>query len=953
MQHAPREFSTPSPPDGRRLGYIRPGALPKKPAGLVVLFSLTVVYAAVAFLVGVIATAFFAYVWWWEPSRIRPAPPRPVARANLMPYKGDSAGDEGLKSAQRQSVVEHLRERLKLSRDRAEMASRLLADVGSRIFPPGARLEPFDPNLVSVAGRLNIQRGADFLITARGRVELNDFTATWTPDGGKLARVVRNVLHDGNAPPRWSSVAIGQAIDDAHVRTSGSLTAPQATALLRELREASPPSNADQTWQSRPAIVRITVWQSGTISYRTLSDSDPAAQHWLLPDGTRTTVAVAPFGIDPLTAVPYTRPKPQTYRHLPGSQAAMAMMSVIGFLEALLAAYLFRGALLLIGDPLAGARRHLRYLLCGIPLLVLGIVVVATWVHSLNEYANAASPSGYRGIILFIASLALLGFPTLALVLLCGRRVRYYFAVCGEDPFSDVRQFFGRLAIAGGARRGRAALRGTGLLLAILSGANVAVAIWCLAAAAPAQLRGSINLLCAAGAAAGAVLLLRSARIPVPGSATVTAIIALCCCVGASQPATAPISPWAIEEFMRTVREEHSPRAVAAVRRLAAAREFGQEALLQLLEGPPPPIGIDGLLSAIGDEWLDRGVLWAPQYQRRALWLTPEWTESIAGAQDARRMGALEAIGAVDELEPLLRPLLICRDSVIRHRAARLLFQINPHPRGVVAQLRRDLANADTSTRRAIIVGLVGLRKTADATLARLMLGPDRQNSAAVVAALLDAAEPLSAELLAAASKLAEHDSEPIRAPAIQLLRLTPEGRDELIALSLSDSHSSRAAQSSLGEIWPHIEPVFWRVADGGTMPQAGSITLSARRVLRALNAAGGSHSGLLELTEQLDEETRAQASMVLATGDYGGKLGPATYCLIERWLEPGARRETAVPQWRVRSLPATHAGALEPPPPWLSLLAGVSTVILPTLALPLALLHRGSPDGSRRRAQR
>jgi hypothetical protein len=178
----------------------------------------------------------------------------------------------------------------------------------------------------------------------------------------------------------------------------------------------------------------------------------------------------------------------------------------------------------------------------------------------------------------------------------------------------------------------------------------------------------------------------------------------------------------------------------------------------------------------------------------------------------------------------------------------------------------------------------------------------------------------------------------------MRLLTMSLAGRDRLIERSLEPSPTTRIARGTLGRIWLPIQPVFWHVADRGkTTAERASIRSAAARVLRKLNESDGAISGLGELLNDTDPEVRAQARVVLAAGAYSTQLGPSTYRLIERHVDPTAMEITEPPPWQAPERATEPPRPIRPPPTWISIALAVLTIGLPGIVLPTILLGLGS----------
>jgi hypothetical protein len=885
------------------LAYVRPGVMPRRPALLTALAVVTLIYASLSFVVNVASFAFHAGVWWLEPSPPKVETGSPIPSAQVDPYDGDPADVDGLKRAERDAVVAITRARLKLPADRAEMLRRLLADVGRRVFPRDVDLTRSPPSIIVESGRVagpdgDGPRASHWFVTPRGRVELSDYTATFALDGAtQRVRLVRNVLYDGDARPHWSAVARGEAVEAQRANFRGNVTAEQASVLLREWRARDAGESTD--WYDRPVVVRSELRDPAWTF--ALAADEP--ETWLLPDGRTIARSAAPQGVDVARGVAILKTPVPISTYWPGDRGAFAVLAAGGFLGAVLAAYLFVGAVMLLREaPMAG-NRFVWFLVIKTPLLLMCGFALSWWLTT-HQRSIALSNLPQKLAELFPLSLiAMLVYPAALVVVLRVRRVRWFFQWRAEDPWHPVRG-------ARDALRSSAWSRPLGYGMAVLAVAHVALALWC---ARTTSLHGSVVQTNAHALAALVDALFAGALLlPGPRRTAVRATVVLAMLVLApralAQPSSGPVSPWAVEDLLSRAQGEDPAAAREAVRRLARAGDAGQDALLRLLDGPVPPIGLDGVLTSIGAEWFDKEVGWSRQHRPRALRLVLEWVQIIEQAEDVRAIAVIEAMGPQPELEPLLRPLLTAWSPAVRSRAAQFLLGVNPRPVAMVRALERDLGLVGKPS--LVAEAMVNLRPTSDPILARLMTDLSNAARPHVVAALVNANAPLSPELLEAARQLARFESPDVHRSALLLMRNDVDGRRAMIDLSLGNAHATVAARELLNEHWPQTAAVFDRL--GSRQGDRRAIESAARRVLTRLNEGGD----LAALTDEVDEELRAQALIVLVDGQFAERLGPVTLRLTETVEAP---QQSAL-EWR-RAVPP--AGVARPfvPPPWLSML--------------------------------
>ena len=900
------------------LAYVRPGALPRRPAVLTALAVVTLIYASLSFVINVASFAFHAGVWWLEPPTPKAVTPAPLPPVQVAPYDGDPAGVDGLRRAERDAVVALVREQLKLPPDRAAMLRRLLADVGRRAFPRDVDLTNPAANLIRDAGRVagpdgDGPRASYWFVTSRGRVEVSDFTATFILDGATSpVRLVRTVLYDVGAPPRWSSLAIAETLD----ALDRSLTAEQASVLLGELRacDVDEPTGWNVAPHLEMDLARQPIAFVGADSVET----------WLLPDGRTIARALAPLGVDAVSGIPIAKVTIPASTYWPGDRGAFALLALDGLLSASLAAYLFVGAVMILrGAPMPG-ERFVWFLMLKAPLLLICGFALIWWLVTQHRYASLSALPQKLAELFPFPLIVMLVYPVALIIVLHVPRVRRFFQGRAEDPWHPLRHAFDLL-------RAWRWSRPFGFGIALLAVGHLAFSVWCARAMTmqntPVQINAHVLATLVAAVFAVALLL------PGPKAKTVRAAVMLALLAPSpralAQPSGGPISPWAIEDLLSRAQGEDPAAARDAVRRLARAGDAGQDALLRLLDGPVPPIGLDGALGAIGAEWFDTDVRWSRPNRPRALRLVLEWVEVIERADDVRTIAVLESMGPDGDLEPVLRPLLTGNSPAVRARAAQFLLRINPHPAAMVRALERDLGVIGKPT--LVAEALVNLRPTSDPILARLMTDMSNPSRPPVVAALVNANAPLSPELLEAARQLARFESPDIHRTALLLMRNSVEGRRAMIDLSLGNAHATAAARELLSEQWPQTEILFNRL--GTRAEDRKAVESAARRVLTTLNDGGD----LAPLTDKGDDELRAQALIVLADGQHAQRLGPVTLRLTQSDDAPPA----APVEWRRAASPAGIAHRLGPPPMWLSTLLFTFTAAALLALLVVALRPR------------
>jgi hypothetical protein len=751
---------------------------------------------------------------------------------------------------------------------------------------------------------------------------------------------VRNVVYDGidpsTAQARWSALAIGETLDELQAQNGGAITAYQATVLLRQLRDDIPSwgiSRDDGTWRDRPSVHTIEREPQGVLSYRDSADRFM----WLLPDGRTATLGAAPRGVDAATGAPIARPLVPTYRYWPGGHGAIALVAITALCDAVLWAYLFVGAAMMLRDEPIGAARHVRFLAMQLPLLVIGAFAMLWWKISLRAYPSLPPLASELSDALLVIITAPILYPLALLFTWNSHQARLFFGMPGWDPWHD-------------ARRCRAALAGLrcgvawAIVIALLAIAHAAVSaqFW---RAVPGGVGALLHMTCASVCAALSIGLFAVKHAHRRPPLLVCALLL----VGSASPPLArahapatvqdPLTPWAAADLLADARADEPARAIEAITKLARAGEAGQEALLQLLDGPVPRVGLDRVLDTIGQEWFDTDAHWTESLRPRALRLLLEWTESIARADDPHRIAVLEAMGTDADIEPVLRPILKARAARVRKRAAAYLLRMDRAPAGMIRLLARDLAHADDEPDRAAICdALVNLRPTSDPRIGQILLDAAATYRPLLLEALLDAQAPPSPALLPAGMLLAEDEDPRLNWRAMRWIARDADGRSKLIDLALGASPVANTAQLILEHVWPASRFLFERLRAAQEPAQDSRVRAIARRVLEALN--GKEDLAVLAEDPDADDELRSHALTALAGDAPNSRLGPVTF----RWFESdkNGRIEPRAPVRWNRLPPAAVVGSGSPqapasPPILLSILLCVTSAVV-MFALPLLL---------------
>jgi hypothetical protein len=424
-------------------------------------------------------------IWWgWAYARSVPPPPEPGEAPPIearTPFQGDYVGQRGLGKAERLNVIDAMRKTVAFTPDRQAMLDRLLADAGRDIFgDAGGDLA----RAIVAKGRATA--GPDgtgalashyFTIRGGGRAEVNNTSATFTGGVGMpVIRVDFNVFGTHTSQPRWSAVAISQALADTRVRLNGRLTELQAAAIIDQLPAPVFPPPRDN---------RMPHFQAVPIDIVSQSDDDGvllaagSARTWIYPNGRIADSNKWPDGVNPETGQP--NPRRPSARLVPGNTDAMRALSATAAIGTLLAIWLIVAAIRLLIDSPGAARMHARFAALKLTQVATELAISVGFLHSVHLLGGDVRATGVtlgyniakgaRGVA--ISTLVSMVYPVVLVVWLQSRTTRNYAVSTGQELSllsSDFRASLGRRAcafFAGGV--------GRTLLLLVTGGCAVAL----------------------------------------------------------------------------------------------------------------------------------------------------------------------------------------------------------------------------------------------------------------------------------------------------------------------------------------------------------------------------------------------------------------------------------------------------------------------------------------------
>lgn len=379
-----------------------------------------------------------------------PAPPTPLPPVQFGPYDGDCIGPSGIKAPLRDAVLVAWEKSAdeKLSNDRKAMLHRILADAGRDAF---AAAEPGRIAAeVREVGRANKGPdgegvlGTQYMITTRGRIDLNNSTAYFTPGasqspadgtgsggdaGPARAKVEGDVFTNLSGHDRWSAGAIPDALEDLQTQFEGTLNGLQLSAIMEEIKKVpvnKPPITSAQAGRgrlennddsARPALpVAQAAWVGmprvpiGGVSYLVLTKG------WAVP-------AYLPGGfdrrIDPDTGTDVFNPPSFTPR-MPGSLSALLALAVEAGISLLLAVYLMFCGVITLTRPAAGVRLHVPWIV--VKAGAAGMCIAATFVFLMsmpNSATRGPSEGAFETAVFFHLILQVV-YPVLLAFMLAG-----------------------------------------------------------------------------------------------------------------------------------------------------------------------------------------------------------------------------------------------------------------------------------------------------------------------------------------------------------------------------------------------------------------------------------------------------------------------------------------------------------------------------------------------------
>jgi hypothetical protein len=106
------------------------------PGGLLAIGIISILWGGLALIAGVLSLPQIISGYEGSIPPTPPPPPAPLPPANVKPYDGDVVNPRGLQAEVRQVVTAMVKDRLRLSADRATMFEWFLADAGQMSSAP-------------------------------------------------------------------------------------------------------------------------------------------------------------------------------------------------------------------------------------------------------------------------------------------------------------------------------------------------------------------------------------------------------------------------------------------------------------------------------------------------------------------------------------------------------------------------------------------------------------------------------------------------------------------------------------------------------------------------------------------------------------------------------------------------------------------------------------------------
>jgi hypothetical protein len=747
-----------------------------------------------------------------------------------------------------------------------------------------------------------VERGAALppaklrIATGHGTVEVEDFTAAFTPTGADRpsVRVMRNIVVGGGVLPRYSSVAIGDALEAARSANGAKLNALQAAAVVDVLRRAVARERNDGQFESIP-LYGVMPGSNGTIG---LTAGDRPL--WVFADGRSVDRGMAPFEPDPATGLPVMRPPPMPGRAI-GTPArpptALELMnyaliavgeSVLGLALAVL--LLTAGIRVLMDSPGALAH-HALYVVLKLALFAGSIAVTLSYVDAtISPVGRAFGGPVYqmwRQIGFVIGIVVQVAYPIAIVCVLMSGGIRRYVAGRGWTYGVASAKAWRRFGAALDTAAGRQALALGGAGAVVVAGLHG----WCAYTETPSARTPHVVALAAVGIVAMACLARR-----LTAKSAVAALVLL---VGinaraqtkepAPRPATRP-----------TVVIELGPPARPAPDSSATWRGTSGKANAVPVPPPAAPPRPAGQFTTGSPEWFanlralptfNRAAALAQTRDLEKMTVTeavrptavatvPALTEVLASRYPGRAaaMTVLEKIGPCEAVAAACTSVLIDSQQDLRPRAVALALAFDPTGADALRRLRPHATAAQTSanTRTAAARSIAALGDAGETALREMLQNPDTGVRFAAVRALAEVG-PVE-KRVALLEGLLDDAFFPLRQEAANALAAQGQaGRDVLIR-RMFDRPECHAALSRV----PGGANRAWV---GSAHMLTGALRNDERAKAEVVNAIRTMESGDSIAADQafvslLGSDTpviRQWAAMVIGNSDLARRAGPVT----------------------------------------------------------------------------
>jgi hypothetical protein len=802
--------------------------------------------------------------------------------ADLIAYTGDCLAAEGLPRPARQAVIDAARAKgVTLSLDRAAMLDRLLAETGASAFGSDGKLAQ---EMHDAAARPKVEGAPTVRITtARGLVEVEDTTAAFTPAGAAKpsVRVNRNIVVTPESPPRYSAVAIGDALEAARGAAGGNLNGVQGAVVLDELRRASVWERNNGRFEPIP-IGEVYPGTNGTVGLTVGNRS-----MWIFADGRTMNRRAIPREPDPVTGAPITMQMPVRPQQTAGPAIDTASVALVGLIEAViglaLAVLVLLAGIRLLNNSPNALSQHALYAVVKAGLFA---ATVLAWQADVNRRVGPlgrgfAVPAYQmeRQIGIVLGLLAQVAYPIAIVCVLSNGGIRRYARGRGWNYGVVSPQAWGRLRTALDTAAGRRTLA-IGVVGAL---AAAALHAWCAYCAAQSARTPHLAALAGAGAVALGCL---ARRLTTTTKKSVVAVAALMITLGARgqppEPATRPATtqpaarPTVIlqlgKPFAKPLEAPASTPAVAAPVAVVGSKEWFNE-----LRSMPLHYRANRL-TVMRD--IDKLVVSAAA-RPAAIEAMPAITEVLLSRVYAGRdqaMTLLEKIGPCEAVEmACIRVMTTPPLEALRPRALALALALDPTGKSTTTKLRPYVLSAQglPAVQRSAARSMAGLGEAGIAELNELVHGRDDSLRQIAVTALADSA-PAEKRPTMMAQLLDDASLETRKETADALAAMGPAGRDVLIGRVLDQPECLRALERAPGGNRPivslmHLGPAPLKFDEKG---KATVIDIIRATEAGRLAAADRALQGCLESNAP---ELRQWAAGVIGDVGFIRRAGPVT----------------------------------------------------------------------------